>query len=161
MSDAERRMMDMTIDALAIRHLTDADRTEWLRLRRALWPECSVPEHELEMREVLQRPSAVAVFVAEETPGRLAGFAQVSLHDWAVGCVTRPVGYIEGWYVDVEFRRRGLGRQLMAAAEQWARQQGCAEMASDCIVENHVSQASHTALGYVEVNRTVQFRKEL
>ena len=49
----------------------------------------------------------------------------------------------------------------MAAAEDWARARGYAEMASDCEVENLVSCRAHSALGYREVERLVHFRKPL
>ena len=35
----------------------------------------------------------------------------------ADGCTTHPVGYVEGWYVDPDVRRKGVGKALVAAAE--------------------------------------------
>jgi GNAT superfamily N-acetyltransferase len=45
----------------------------------------------------------------------------------ACGCCNpvHPVGYIEGWYVAPKYRRRKVGTKLVAAAEEWARDQGC------------------------------------
>jgi len=60
-----------------------------------------------------------AVFVAVRERGGLSGFAEVSIHPHALGCQTHPVGYLEGWWVDPDLRRTGLGRQLVAAAENW------------------------------------------
>jgi aminoglycoside 6'-N-acetyltransferase I len=71
------------------------------------------------------------------------------------------VGYIEAWYVDPDARRIGLGRALLAAAEAWARERGYQEMASDALLDNDVSHAAHRRLGYQEVDRVVQFRKNL
>jgi aminoglycoside 6'-N-acetyltransferase I len=58
-------------------------------------------------------------------------------------------------------RKSGVGAALIRAAENWAREQGCREMASDAWVENVESQAAHQALGYEVVDRCVHFRKAL
>ena len=92
----------------------------------------------------------------------LAGFVEVDLRSHADGCnPARPVGYIEGWYVAEDHRHRGMGRKLLAAAEDWARRQGCVEMASDTWIDNEVSQRVHEALGYEVVDRCVHYRKTL
>jgi aminoglycoside 6'-N-acetyltransferase I len=99
--------------------------------------------------------------LAERSPGRVVGFAEVDLRARADGCRTRPVGYMEGWYVVPEERRRGVGRALFRAAEEWARKQGCTEMASDTMVGNELGESAHKALGYEEVDRLILFRKNL
>src|SRR5262249_58795557 len=72
-----------------------------------------------------------------------------------------PVGYVEGWFVDADLRRQGVGRRLLEAAEQWATAHGCKEMASDAQMENEVSLAAHQALGFEESSRAVHLRKRL
>ena len=102
------------------------------------------------------------VFVAVDSSGRLVGFLEAGLRFYAEGCdPSRPVGYVEGWYVDLEFRRKGVGAKLMARAESWARRQGCVEMASDTWIDNLDSQRAHDALGFEEVERCVHYRKSL
>ena len=49
----------------------------------------------------------------------------------------------------------------MRAAEDWARQQGCREMALDTWIDSEDAQRAHTALGYEIVDRCVHFRKRL
>jgi aminoglycoside 6'-N-acetyltransferase I len=71
------------------------------------------------------------------------------------------VGYLEGWYVSPDWRRRGVGGRLIAAAEAWARRQGCREMASDTWIDNVDGQSAHEALGYEVVDRCVNYRKLL
>jgi aminoglycoside 6'-N-acetyltransferase I len=91
----------------------------------------------------------------------LVGFVEVSLREWAEGCTTHPVGYIEAWYVEPAERRSGLGRRLIEAAEAWSAARGCTEMASDADVDNAVSRRAHRALGYTELAPVVLFCKRL
>lgn len=145
---------------MIVRPLQSGDYDEWLRMRRVLWPEDTIQEMHAEMDEILADERQVVFVVARAIDG-LGGFLEASLAPTAVGCKTSPVGYIEGWYVDPDIRKRGYGTQLVQAAEDWAIEQGCREMASDCLVGNTVSLIAHTALGYQEMERLIHFRKVL
>ena len=146
---------------MLIRHATQTDQAEWLRMRSALWPACPLEDHHSEMQAQLADHLRYAVFIIERASGQLGGFLEASLRAYADGCRTSPVGYIEGWYVDADLRRQGWGGELVTAAEQWASAQGCTEMASDCELDNDISFCAHLALGYAEVDRAIQFRKSL
>ncbi|MCX6044908.1 MAG: GNAT family N-acetyltransferase, partial [Chloroflexi bacterium] len=65
------------------------------------------------------------------------------------------------WYVDPEWRKQGVGRLLVVAAEAWALEQGCTEMASDTNADYPLSPTAHARLGYQEVRRDIFFRKVL
>lgn len=120
----------------------------------------SSQDDEQEMREFASRSDG-AVFVIERDDGSLAGFVEAGTRSIADGCKPNPVGYIEAWYVDEDVRRSGHGRALLEAAEDWARQQGYTEMASDALIENEVSHAAHGRIGYEEVSRVITYRKDL
>ncbi len=132
----------------------------WLELRLRLWPLLSPQENTAETEWLLGRKTYAAwVWVDED--GRAAGFAEAGLREYAEGCETSPVGYLEGWYVVPERRGRGIGRKLAEAAENWAREQGMREMASDTELGNTASQRAHARLGYRETDRLVCFLKKL
>ncbi len=99
--------------------------------------------------------------MAERQGGRLGGFVWAGQRDYAEGCETSPVAYLEEWFVERDLRRLGLGRTLVKRAEGWARERGLQELASDTGLENILSQAAHRALGFAEVERIVCFRKAL
>lgn len=144
-----------------VRLIERSDWDEWARLRATLWPDCPAEEHEREMGKILQNPERDVVFVSVGPDGHLLAFLEVSLRPSAPGCTSSPVGYLEGWYVEPDARREGIGRALVAAAEEWARSRGCQEMASDAEVDNRLSHVAHGRLGYEEVERLVHFRKAL
>ena len=144
-----------------IRLLRGTDRGEWIRLRRALWPHHNAGELEVEADAIEGAQEATPVFVAERPNGGLCGMIEVAIRDHAVGCSTGRVGYLEAWYVEPEQRRQGIGRRLVERAEEWARDQGCTEIASDTTPRYPLSPAAHEALRYLEVRRKTHFRKPL
>jgi len=146
---------------MRIRLIEPDDYQEWLRLRTALWPDCPLEKHEGEMAQLRADLSSTPVFVAVRDDGKLCGFLEASLHDYADGCETHPVGYIEAWYTDPDVRRKGVGAILVQMAEAWAALQGCQEMASDCLIDNRNSISAHLALGFHEAERLIHFRKSL
>lgn len=144
---------------LQLRMAAPDDRDEWTRLRFELWPDCPPERHQLEVTQMLAGAGVVALaFVNDE----LAGFAEVSVRsDHVEGTACSPVAYLEGWFVRPAHRGRGVGRALIAFAEQWAISNGLSELASDAELENHRSIALHAALGFREVGRNVHFVKNL
>jgi aminoglycoside 6'-N-acetyltransferase I len=148
------------LSPLRVRPYADADWSEWLRMSVALFPGEPIEEIERGMRNTLAHPRA-AVFIADRDDGTACGFVEVGERAYAEGCETSPVGYIEAWYVDPDARRHGVGRALLAAAEDWARSSGYREIGSDALLDNVVSHQAHRASGYDEVVRIVTFRKTL
>jgi aminoglycoside 6'-N-acetyltransferase I len=135
-------------------------------MRVALWPDGPFEEHlgefDGQLATGMSGTLPAVTLVAEDTHGDLIGFLDVGLRSHADGCDTRrPVGYIEGWYVREASRNRGIGKGLVRAAEDWARDQGSIEMASDALFDNQTSLAAHEALGYQVVDRCFHFRKSL
>jgi aminoglycoside 6'-N-acetyltransferase I len=135
-------------------------------LRAALWPESSEEEHGEELTLILggKFPGVMplVILVGQTGDGTLAGFLEVGLRSCADGCnESHPVGYVEGWYVPENWRRQGIGAELLRAAEDWARKQGCIEMGSDTAIDNKVSQRAHEALGFEVAERSVLYRKSL
>ena len=143
-----------------IRLVQPADRDEWFRMRDCLWTGLS-DDHVREIDAFFATSQDGVTLVVERPDGGLCGFIEISLRNYAEGCISSPVPYIEGWYVDEDMRRSKLGSRLVQAAEEWARSRGFSEMASDTQLDNEGSQQAHQALGYEEVERIVCFRKDL
>src|SRR5215831_19901902 len=92
-------------------HLSDLD--QLATLCEALWPQSPAEEHAQELRLLLGGKTdlvltmPLTIFVAEASTGKLVGFVEVDLRSHADGCnPSQPVGYIEGWYLAEDYRRR-------------------------------------------------------
>ena len=136
----------------------DAKTVAALALR--LWPEHAVEELEAAFCELLADEEC-AVFLFEQD-GKIVGFAQCQLrHDYVEGTDSSPVGYLEGVYVAEPYRNQRIASALLKACEDWAREMGCTEFASDCELSNTDSLRFHLAAGFTEANRIICFVKEL
>lgn len=114
------------------------------------------------MSAFLAEPARFAQFVEYDSSGSPVGVIEVSLRtDYVNGADTSPTAFLEGIYVVPEARRSGIARRLIAEVERWALRVGCTELASDARLENTSSHAMHAALGFVETERVVFFKKEL
>jgi aminoglycoside 6'-N-acetyltransferase I len=129
-------------------------------MRAALWPDEDAGELYADLEELLADPTQVA-FVAERDDGRLCGFAEASVRRYANSNDESPCAFLEGWWVDEDVRRAGVGRALLAAVEDWARGQGFTELGSDALLDNTLSHQVHRALGFEERERVIYFRKWL
>ena len=156
----------LRMNGFQMRSASSSDCDELSRMYQALWPEATTAVYAQEIAPVLNGASGgtmpLVVFVAEAAEGVLAGFIEVGLRSHADGCdIRQPVGFLEGWFVREDYRRQGAATELLRAAEDWARGQGCIEMASDTWIDSEVSQRVHESLEFKVVDRCVHYRKVL
>lgn len=144
---------------LMIRRATPEDKAEWFRMRHGLWPDAPDEYLDFDMDDILSSERDAVLMAFHD--GQAVGMIEARLREYGEGCETAPVGYIEGWYVNDALRGHGIGAALVRAAEDWAREKGCTEMASDTWLENDVSITAHLKLGYEEAERLVHFWKRL
>lgn len=143
-----------------IRQANHEDSFMVAQLAAQLWTSQTTEEFKEEFDVLLDRSdAAVFLCLAEDKP---VGFAQCQLrYDYVEGTETSPVGYLEGVFVEEEYRNQGYAAKLLAACEQWAKDKGCTEFASDCELENTQSFAFHLRCGFQEANRIICFTKKL
>jgi len=125
-----------------------------------LWKNHTVEELESEYKELLKKDgTAVFIDYEDDTP---IGFAQVQLRqDYVEGTSSTPVGYLEGIYIKEKYRMNGIATNLLHSCENWAKEKGCKEFASDCEIENKESYEFHVKYGFNVANRIICFAKKI
>lgn len=129
-------------------------------LAALLWKNYTVDYFIQEFSECVDKKDfAIFIKYEEKEP---VGFAQCQLrYDYVEGTKNSPVGYLEGIFVNKEFRRKGYAKELLKYCEDWAKNLGCKEFASDCELYNEESFEFHKALKFSEANRIICFVKSL
>ncbi|KOX99515.1 aminoglycoside 6'-N-acetyltransferase [Pseudomonas nunensis] len=144
-----------------IKRCTLLEHNGWLPLRVALWPD-SAPNNHHDKQTLLSTPERYLVLIFVNEEGNALGFAEASIRtDYVNGTNSSPGPFLEGLYVQPASRGEGIARQLVARIQQWAEEMGCAELASDALLDNQGSHAMHKALGFAETERVVYFLKPL
>ena len=143
---------------IKIRQARESDYSDWINMRKRLWPKASFDELK-DLMYLRQAKDFVCYFA--EVDGCLAGFIEIALRSYANGCSQSPVAFIEGIWVDEAFQKQGIGRVLVTKAEEWSRALGIRELGSDTRIESEHSIHAHKKLGFIETERVVYFRKDL
>lgn len=139
---------------------TKSDIREVVQIAAKLWSNHTIDELAMDF-DILFADNHTAVFLCYENNTAI-GFAQCQLRqDYVEGTYSSPVGYLEGIFVEAEYRNCGYAKMLLSACEQWAKQRGCTEFASDCELNNHESFAFHIRTGFREANRIICFTKKI
>ena len=130
------------------------------KMASKIWDNDSIDELANEFKDMVDDSNSVCfIKYIDDNP---IGFANANLrYDYVEGTETSPVGYLEGIYVKEEYRKHNFARELVKACENWAKDMGCKEFASDCELTNLESLAFHLAIGFSEANRIICFRKDI
>jgi aminoglycoside 6'-N-acetyltransferase I len=129
-------------------------------MRDELWPGAR-DEHVLEIAQYFAGHVHMLdqVYMAVTAEDLSIGFIELSIRNYAEGSDYSRVPYVEGWFVAEAYRGQGVGKLLMQSAENWARDLGYSELASDAELDNLGSIAAHKAFGFDETERVVCFLK--
>lgn len=148
--------MDLDV---TIREMRGLDQDVWLGMYRKLWPKFS---DEALLAEIgrINKSSKRSAFLAE-AEGRAVGFAEYGLRDYANGCNSQPVPFLEGVWVDDAYRGQGIARALIEFLLIRAKRAGFVEFGSDVELSNYSSQLMHERLGFEQTEKVIYYRKVL
>lgn len=145
---------------MTIREATVEDAKKVASLAIQMWKSHTIEELITEFSDYMSKEGSI-VFLAMSDECAI-GFAQCGLrYDYVEGTDSTPVGYLEGIFVEENYRKRGLARDMVEACQEWAKEQGCTEFASDCELVNEDSLRFHLKMGFEEANRIICFTKKL
>lgn len=90
------------------------------------------------------------------------GFSIFSIrHDYVEGADKSPTGYLEGIYVEEEFRNNGIAKEFMKRGEQWLKSNDCSQIGSDTWLNDTESRKFHKKIGFREEDELVHFLKDI
>lgn len=143
-----------------IREATQADALALAELAIKMWLGNTVSELQSEFLDLISSDNSVCFI--KYVGNKEVGFVQCQLrNDYVEGTDTSPVGYLEGIFIEKEYRHRGYAKDLLSKFEKWAKEKNCTEIASDCEIDNDISLEFHLSMGFEEVNRIICFRKDI
>lgn len=135
-----------------IEKVNELNKTIWAKFASNLWSST-----EEELLETFNNNGYQNEFLYIDN-NQYVAFISLSLrNDYVEGTDTSPVAYIEGIYVKEDYQRRGIARKLIEFAKEWAKNNGCKELASDAELTNSESIAFHKKVGFEEKNKIVCF----
>jgi ribosomal protein S18 acetylase RimI-like enzyme len=101
------------------------------------------------LKKAMEMPEpGSAIYIAEDETGKRAGFLHLQTQtDYFNG---GKVTYISDIAVDSSFEGQGIGRILLAKAEEWAREQGCSLLSLYVFSTNSRARKVYEKLGFNE-----------
>lgn len=146
------------IELLQFEH-SDFDRL--LEMSQKLWADFSKSELETLLKQTIQLEKN-HILIAKDSSGTCAGFAIFSIRtDYVEGAEKSPTGYLEGIFVEPEFRKAGIARAFIRVGEIWCKERGCTQIGSDTWLTDHASRAFHKSVGFWEEEEVVHFLKQI
>lgn len=143
-----------------IRKATLEDVPQLVSLAIQMWKSHTVEDlTKIFCEHIRKGKNIIFLAISEE---HIVGFAQCGLRfDYVEGTDSSPVGYLEGIFVLEEYKKRGYAKELLGECQNWAKDQGGLEFASDCELDNEDSLKFHLKMGFAEANRIICFTKSL
>ncbi|RRB07603.1 aminoglycoside 6'-N-acetyltransferase [Larkinella rosea] len=145
---------------LTIVPLSTASISPFTELVLELWPDCNF-EEEYENSQTILDSATDICYLAQVNDAYVAFIHLTIRHDYVEGAADSPVAYLEALYVKPAYQNHGIGTKLVQLGEEWGRQKGCRQFASDTELTNSASIDFHLKTGFEEVNRIVCFIKNL
>ncbi|WP_374654308.1 N-acetyltransferase family protein [Dongia sp.] len=157
----------MPYPSITLRPATPADYASMRALDDRLIAEAALPgatradfqrfQHRFTDSALADKDPKSRLIVAEDENGAILGYMHLKpTHD---DVLDRETGYLSIIAVAESATGKGVGRLLMKAAEDWAREQGYPSLLLDVFASNE------TAIGFYKKNRfgedSVRFRKKL
>lgn len=145
---------------MQIKQLSHQSIVDAITLANKLWTDCSENDLKELFNNLIDNPQALVLLAYIDD--LIVGFCQCQLrNDYVEGSTSSPVGYLEGVYIEPNFRKQNLAKVLVDKCCDWAKQKGCSEFASDCELNNDTSLKFHKKIGFKEANRIICFIKKL
>lgn len=136
---------------------------DWVKLTHMLFPDENYGELKKTYMDYLNNIGKQReIGYLFQKDNKNVAFMNISIrNDYVNGCDTSPVVFIESIYVLPEYRKMGIARELIKTAEEFAKEKGILQIASDCLIDNIDSELFHKSCGFKETERVIYFVKNV
>lgn len=137
------------------------DFDELLNMSQKLWSDYDTDELTKLLKQTVQSKKN-RVLLAKTSDRRTIGFSIFSIRsDYVEGANKSPTGYLEGIFVEPDFRKMGIAKQFLCIGESWCKENACTQIGSDTWLTNKESREFHKKLGFWEEEEIVHFLKDI
>ncbi|WP_375586058.1 GNAT family N-acetyltransferase [Cyclobacterium xiamenense] len=132
-----------------------------LKMGLKLWTDYG----ESKLAEQLERVCSLnnqKILIAKNSKDIAIGFSIFSIReDYVEGADKTPTGYLEGIYVEPQFRKNGIAKRFLQMGEQWLKTKNCTQIGSDTWLTDIESRKFHKKIGFWEEDELVHFLKNI
>jgi len=133
---------------------------EWTNMALKLFPESTFEEEFALNKAILTLENEIGVLYQQDNA--YIGYMHLSIrNDYVNGTDTSPVVFVEAIYVMPNYRKKGIASAFINYAENYAKEKGITQLASDCLIENQLSETFHKCCGFIEKERVICFVKDV
>jgi len=134
--------------------------TELVTLSLLLFPDSSFDDLHDTYKKSLSSDNEFCFLYKKDD--KFAAYMHLAIrHDYVNGTDSSPVLFVEAIYVLPSFRKLGIGKEFIKFAEEFAKQKGLSQLASDCLLDNTMSENFHKSCGFTEKERIICFVKDV
>lgn len=137
------------------------DFNDLLIMSQKLWKDFE----EIKLKDILSKTvlsdKNKVIMVKDETAKCIA-FAIFSIrYEYVEGSLNSPTGYLEGIFVETDYRKMGIAKELVAIGEKWCKDNSCLQIGSDTWLNDKDSRNFHKKIGFWEEEEVVHFLKNI
>lgn len=102
------------------------------------------------------------ILISKDSGEKHIGFSIFSIRtDYVEGADKSPTGYLEGIFVEPEYRKMGIAKEFIRLGEKWCKEKGCTQIGSDTWLTDKKSREFHKKVGFWEEEEVVHFLKNI
>lgn len=139
----------------------DSDSEPLIKMCKKLWKKFDEEDLQKLLVQMGQK-SKQKILLAKTTNNKNVGFAIFSIRiDYVEGAEKTPTGYLEGIFVEPEYRKMGMAKEFVRLGEKWCKKNGCSQIGSDTWLTDTESRKFHKSVGFWEEDELVHFLKNI
>lgn len=152
--------VSLTQDILYIKCL-ESDFDSFIGMSQKLWKEIDKDDL-VKLLEQTTNADKFNVILAKNSDNMNVGFSIFSIRtDYVEGAMNSHTGYLEGIYVEEDYRKLGIAKEFIQIGEGWCKEKGCSQIGSDTWLTDQESRDFHKKVGFWEEEEVVHFLKNI